>query len=226
MVCTQLKVKEFLKKKGWTTKVLAEKTGMSESYLTHIKNATRRWNEDALRRIAEAFEVDPVNLFSDVESPLAAVGGIDQKNVDKKLSCANNITYVPAMSEFPSFPSPYNNQISQVRSGFKDVFVPVMGINNENAFCLMVENQLMAPRFVKGDYLIISPSDKVESGDMAAVEYLFEGKTVKKIAIVSFTEDLIVIESVNYKTPTIALRKTRDSFRIIGRVMSFCQQYI
>jgi len=34
---TALRVKELLREKGWTTKVLAEKTGMSESYLTHIK---------------------------------------------------------------------------------------------------------------------------------------------------------------------------------------------
>ena len=45
---TELRVKELLREKGWTTKILAEKTGMSESYLTHIKNGTRRWNEDSL----------------------------------------------------------------------------------------------------------------------------------------------------------------------------------
>ena len=32
-VSTQLRVKELLREKGWTTKILAEKTGMSESYL-------------------------------------------------------------------------------------------------------------------------------------------------------------------------------------------------
>ena len=50
MPSTELRVKELLRERGWTTKVLAEKTGMSESYLTHIKNGTRRWNEDALKK--------------------------------------------------------------------------------------------------------------------------------------------------------------------------------
>ena len=50
---TELRVKEVLREKGWTTKILAEKTGMSESYLTHIKNGTRRWNEDSLRKLAK-----------------------------------------------------------------------------------------------------------------------------------------------------------------------------
>jgi len=60
---TALRVKELLREKGWTTKVLAEKTGMSESYLTHIKNGTRRWNEDSLRKLSGAFEINPIDLF-------------------------------------------------------------------------------------------------------------------------------------------------------------------
>src|SRR3989338_8927229 len=63
MASTTLRVKELLREKGWTTKVLAEKTGMSESYLTHIKNGTRRWNEDSLRKLANAFELNPIDLF-------------------------------------------------------------------------------------------------------------------------------------------------------------------
>ena len=61
---TELRVKELLREKGWTTKILAEKTGLSESYLTHIKNGTRRWNEDSLRKLAIAFEISPIDLFA------------------------------------------------------------------------------------------------------------------------------------------------------------------
>ena len=32
--------------------------------MTHIKNATRRWNEDSLRKLANAFEVSPIDLFA------------------------------------------------------------------------------------------------------------------------------------------------------------------
>ena len=61
---TELRVKELLREKGWTTKVLAEKTGMSESYLTHIKNGTRRWNEDSLRKLANAFDTNAQSISS------------------------------------------------------------------------------------------------------------------------------------------------------------------
>jgi len=64
----RLRVAALLKEKKWTTKTLAAKTGMSESYLTHIKNATRRWNEDCLARIAHAFGINPLELLQTTES--------------------------------------------------------------------------------------------------------------------------------------------------------------
>ncbi len=92
-------------------------------------------------------------------------------------------------------------------------------------FCLSIENQSMAPRFVKGDLVVISPSEKVESGDIAAVEYQLDGKTVKKIVIVNLPDDLILLESVNYKQTPVALIRSKDRFRIIGKVICSYQRY-
>ena len=75
---TELRVKELLREKGWTTKILAEKTGMSESYLTHIKNGTRRWNEDSLKKLSLAFELNPIDLFAERRNRT--------DNVDKNVS--------------------------------------------------------------------------------------------------------------------------------------------
>src|SRR5205809_5440632 len=114
---TQLRVKELLREKGWTTKILAEKTGMSESYLTHIKNGTRRWNEDSLRKLAQAFEITPIELFSerrqrtdDVESNISMP---DKSDIELK------VQLVPVVGEIPSNPSPYNNQLQQITTGYK-----------------------------------------------------------------------------------------------------------
>src|ERR1700688_1269016 len=119
---TALRVKELLREKGWTTKILAEKTGMSESYLTHIKNGTRRWNEDSLRKLANAFELSPIELFAqrrgrtdNVESNVSLP---ESTEVDLK------VQVVPIVGEIPANPSPYNNQLAQVTSGHKDEFVP------------------------------------------------------------------------------------------------------
>lgn len=218
MVSTKLRVKELLRERRWTTKVLAEKTGMSESYLTHIKNGTRRWNEDALKKLAEAFELEPTDLFAHrksrlegLESPVNLTEG-SQESVDHK------VKVVPVMGEIPSNPSSYNNQLTQVTTGYKDVFVPVVGSDDEAMFCLSVEDNAMSPKFIKGDLLVVSPAVWTRSGDVVAVEY---GGTnpVKGIMQVNYMDDFIVLESVNHKKAPVALVRGKDTFRIIGKVI-------
>lgn len=218
MTSTKLRVKELLRQRRWTTKVLAEKTGMSESYLTHIKNGTRRWNEDALKKLADAFELEPVDLFeyrkSRVETTLSAEQVVEQE--DRAAEMKTRL--VPVMGEIPSNPSQYNNQLSQVTTGYKDIFVPVFGSDDESIFCFCVEDNNMAPNFVKGDYLIISPAVWTRSGDVVAVEY-GNGTVAKGIMQVSYMDDFIVLESVNHKKTPIALVRGKDHFRIIGKVI-------
>ena len=85
-------------------------------------------------------------------------------------------------------------------------------------FALSINDNQMSPTFVKGDLLIISPEVWTRSGDIAAVEYGNE-TTVRGIMQVTFTEDFVVLESVNHKQAPIALIRGKDHFRIIGRVV-------
>jgi phage repressor protein C with HTH and peptisase S24 domain len=220
---TELRVKELLREKGWTTKILAEKTGMSESYLTHIKNGTRRWNEDSLRKLANAFEVSPIDLFAQrrkrTDNIDSNVSMPEQSDVELK------VQIVPVVGDVPSNPSPYNNQLMQITTGFKDIFIPILNTTDNAMFALCVENNLMAPTFVKGDYLIISPEVWTRSGDIAAVEYGNE-TPVKAIMQVTYTDDFIVLESVNHKQAPTALVRGKDHFRIIGRVIQRQQKFV
>ncbi len=220
---TALRVKELLREKGWTTKVLAEKTGMSESYLTHIKNGTPHWNEDSLRKLAGAFDINPIDLFAQQRKRT--------DNIDKNVSLPEDsdielkVQVVPVVGEVPSNPSPYNNQLMQTTTGYKDIFVPVLNNNDSSMFALAIENNLMAPQFVKGDRLIVSPETWARSGDIAAVEY--GNDTQQKIVTrVAYTEDFIVLESVNGKSAPIALIRGKDHFRIIGRVIARMQNLV
>lgn len=219
---TQLRVKELLREKGWTTKILAEKTGMSESYLTHIKNGTRRWNEDSLRKLANAFEISPIDLFAQRRQRT--------DNIDSNISMPETsdvelkVQIVPVVGEVPSNPSPYNNQLMQITTGYKDIFIPVLNTTDGSMFALCVDNNTLAPSFIKGDYLIVSPEVWTRSGDVAAVEY-GNDTPVKAIMQVTYTEDFIVLESVNHKQPPIALVRGKDHFRIIGRVIQRHQKF-
>jgi SOS-response transcriptional repressor LexA len=219
---TALRVKELLREKGWTTKILAEKTGMSESYLTHIKNGTRRWNEDSLRKLANAFEISPIDLFAQRRQ---RTDNIDSNvSMPEKSDVELKVQIVPVVGEIPSNPSPYNNQLMQITTGYKDIFVPALNSNDHSMFGLSIENNLMAPTFVKGDCLIVSPEIWTRSGDIAAVEY-GNDTPVKAIMQVTYTEDFIVLESVNHKQPPVALVRGKDHFRIIGRVIQRIQKF-
>lgn len=213
---TELRVKELLREKGWTTKTLAEKTGMSESYLTHIKNGTRRWNEDSLRKLANAFEISPIDLFAQrrkrTDNIDSNVSMPDKSDVELK------VQIVPVVGDIPSNPSPYNNQLMQITTGYKDIFIPVLNTTDSSMFSLCIDHNLMAPTFVKGDCLIVSPEVWTRSGDIAAVEY-GNDTTIRAIMQVTYTDDFIVLESVNHKSPPIALVRGKDHFRIIGRVI-------
>ena len=56
-------------------------------------------------------------------------------------------------------------------------------------------------------------------GDMAAVEYGNES-LIKTICRVAYTDDFIVLESINGKHAPIALVRGKDHFRIIGRIIA------
>ena len=222
MISTRLRVKELLRERRWTTKVLAEKTGLSESYLTHIKNGTRRWNEDALKKLAEAFELLPTDIFEN-QKPLS--DDLEQKFqlpetvLEQTKNLNLNLKIVPVVGQIPEHPSEYNNSMLQVSTGYKDQFVPVLGdFNDSSMFCLQIEDNVMAPNFIKGDYLIVSPNMWTNSGDIVAVEY-GDQDPVRCIMQVNFMEEFIVLEAVNHKKSPIALVRGKDQFRIIGKVI-------
>ena len=59
----------------------------------------------------------------------------------------------------------------QITTGYKDIFIPVLNTTDSSMFSLCIDHNLMAPTFVKGDCLIVSPEVWTRSGDIAAVEY-------------------------------------------------------
>lgn len=219
---TELRVKELLREKGWTTKVLAEKTGLSESYLTHIKNGTRRWNEDSLRKLANAFELSATDLFAQRRKRTDNID--DNISMPEKSDIELRVQIVPVVGDIPSNPSPYNNQLAQLTTGYKDVFIPVLNSSDGSMFALAVDNNAMAPTFVKGDRIIISPDAAAHSGDLVAVEY-GNDTSIKTIMRLNISEDFVVLESVNYKQAPVALVRGKDQFRIIGRVIERHQKF-
>lgn len=224
MISTRLRVKELLRERRWTTKVLAEKTGLSESYLTHIKNGTRRWNEDALKKLAEAFDLQPIDILE--SNRIATSESFDstlqlpEEVLNQTKNLHLKLKIVPVVGQIPAQPSEFNNQNLQRTTGYTDQYVPVLGDFDDNnaMFALCVEDNAMAPNFIKGDYVVVCPGMWTNSGDVVAVEY-GDQNPIRAIMQVNFMEDFIVLESVNHKKAPLALVRGKDTFRIIGKVI-------
>lgn len=201
--------------------MLAERTGMSESYLTHIKNGTRRWNEDILKRLAEAFEIHPVELLQkspgDAQAP-KATEGVRGARLSHELMLGEAPLVVPVVGDIVSEPSAENNRAMQVATGFKNTYVPVLGLNDPDAFCVRIDSHLYKPRFLKGDDVVVSPQASISSGDVVAIEY-GKGEKTKAFVQVSYLDDFIILESLSHKKTPVALVKNKDYYRIIGKVV-------
>ena len=220
---TELRVKELLREKGWTTKVLAEKTGMSESYLTHIKNGTRRWNEDSLRKLANAFEISPIDLFMQRRK---RTDNIDNNvSLPEKADISLRLGVIPVVGDIPSNPSPFTNQLMQTTTGYKDIFIPTLNVTDTSMFALVVDSNSMAPIFVKNDLLLISPEVWTRTGEIGAVEY-GNDVTKKTIMKITYADDFILLSPLNFKDSPVALIRGKDYFRNIGRVVQRVQNFL
>jgi SOS-response transcriptional repressor LexA len=106
----------------------------------------------------------------------------------------------------------------QVTTGYKGIFVPLLNNVDTNAFCVHLEHNNMAPRFNRGDYIVISPNAPVASGNLVAAEYTTD-RTIKTIVQVNFIGDLIILEPANHKGAPVTFLRSRNAFRVIGRVL-------
>lgn len=61
-------VRTSRQKRGYTIEVLADKIGLAYSYVGEIERGRRNPTLAVVERIAEALEVDPLDLFADDKS--------------------------------------------------------------------------------------------------------------------------------------------------------------
>ena len=229
MTSTALRVKELLKEFGWTTKVLAEKTGMSESYLTHIKNGTRRWNEDALKKIAEAFEKNPIELFQHRAKDIAFQGYQHQSEIvssyrASQYKFAQSVVQVPVLREIPDATDPELYRQIQAIAGTENMYVPSVDLKDPALFALQIDTNTMAPRFLKGDVLLVSPKAAVVSGDCVVLEYKHD-RVQRAVMIISYMDDVVVLEHPHHKLPPVAMTRSDHYVKILGKVIQRYQKY-
>jgi SOS-response transcriptional repressor LexA len=89
-----------------------------------------------------------------------------------------------------------------------DKYITVDGINDPNAFALVVKGKSMEPRIHDGDIIVISPSANVKSGDTCVVR-VGDEDTVK---VVKFDHNIIHLIPLNPGYEPMTVQKSQTSF--------------
>lgn len=66
----------YRKKKGFSQRELAKKTGLSSAFISQVENELNKPSEESLKLIADALEVSPEELnFNDKDNESNILGG-------------------------------------------------------------------------------------------------------------------------------------------------------
>jgi phage repressor protein C with HTH and peptisase S24 domain len=106
-------------------------------------------------------------------------------------------------------------------AGVADEYVVMPDMTDPKAFAIMVCGDSMAPRFLEGDVLIISPNAEVHSGDFCFLRVDSDGEVTSTFKQVFFDdEDTVRLESLNraYPSRTCDRRKVTGIYRAVRRL--------
>ena len=227
MVSTKLRLRELLVERRWTIKRLSGKTGLSESYLTHLKNGTRRWNEDTLARLAVAFGLDPTDIFAFRTPP--SKKGNKPSFISERAGKEDVVTHIPIIEKIPSHPAELSSDEDYAAVGFTGFTFPAFNMSGKASFGLRIKEDVYEPFLQVDDMLVFSPEVWSKTGDLVATEFYSkkEEKLIIALARVNYLDDFVLIECIHkkYKNEPLALIRGKDHFRVIGKVIARYQKY-
>jgi len=214
-----IKLKEVRLKLGLTQLEVANVLGTAQSYYNRIENAKVPPRTYLLKKLSELFKCDFTELrdIADEERIEFKQGEARKKTAALGLDVSDAkhaFRLVPVLNS-TSAGKPINYTDMEYPSGWADdsEYSPEE-IRDPHAFAMDIDGDSMEPTISKGDRVLISPSIKVEKGQIAAVVN-DHGKTLRRV---HFEDDHICLTSDNPKYPPIFWKKEDDP-KIIGRVV-------
>jgi len=195
---------------------VARKASIQQSYLSRIeRDIGRPSTVYVIEKIAFALGLETKKLIKllEIERFKYEQQRLNDKRKGLGLKASNSyFRPIPILSEIPAgHPKDYDDQ--DYPPGIAEDYYEFK-VNDPNAFFLRAEGDCMSPEIKKGDLLLISPNDKVESGDIAVVA---NSKSEKEVRRINIQPDQIILIPDNPAFPTLVWRK-EDKPKIIGRV--------
>jgi phage repressor protein C with HTH and peptisase S24 domain len=214
--------------RGITAKDLADKIGVSQSYISLLEHNKRRLNMVVLAKIAGVFDMTLGQFFADAEVPGAggadaaasagkpARSGVDLDRLYKSgqlhamADSSGNVgpvkmRLIPVVSRVAAG-DPATFTDGEFPAGFAEEFVPAPAdIDDINAFALRIHGDSMSPRFRDGDIVICSPSRLPENGDAVVAKVRGDETTCK---LFSFDQTNVTLSPMNPRYPAQIYEKS------------------
>jgi len=211
------KIKALRENLGLTQTDLANKTGLHRSQLSSLENENMPPFQDftKYKLLGKVLKADPHELWK--------IGQRDREEWKAKQHLVKAELLRPDIIKKPTHPIPI---LSEIPAGnpkdYSDQDYPPgiaedyyeFKVDDPNAFFLRAKGDCMSPYIIEGDLLLISPNDKVETGDVAIV---INNKGEKEVTRVVVHKDQIILTPDNPAYPTVVW-EVKDKPKIIGRV--------
>lgn len=88
------RIKHLRELKDWTQAMLAEKAGISRSYISELERGTRELTVGVLKNIADAFQVPVDIFFEDTFLPLAELNDMLPEDIRAFINDQEGLPYI------------------------------------------------------------------------------------------------------------------------------------
>lgn len=197
------KLKELRKKAGLTQKELAEKSGVSYSYITKLENGIQaNPTYEMLEAIGTVLKA-PIGAmydFSDIDADNSGIMPIQRKAF-------------PLLGEIACGKPVYANEEreSYIESG--------TDINAD--FCLRARgDSMVGARILSGDIVFIKKADTVSNGEIAAV-IIDDEATLKRVYYYPEKGKLVLVAENPQYEPLVYVGEELNQIHVLGKAVAF-----
>lgn len=201
----------WLKKSGFTQTALAQKTGLSQNYISQINNGARDGSIDAIDSIAGAFGVSLPEFFACKDGSLP------------------DIEFVPLVKAVPRAGSG-GLEVDGDHIGyysFHSSFLLRKGGSVESMRLFKIEGDSMEPTLISGDMILINTSPAACHVRTGGVYLLRLGEELMVKRLETRPGGVLLIRSDNraYESIPVNMVESEGEVEVFGRMVWSCREY-
>lgn len=227
-------LKRYRERKDYTKTFLAEKVGLSSTYLINVENGRKIPPPlETCESIADALGLSPQEKKEFFKAAFTERNKDKDSGYKEKLGLSgkfetsikeSNVTFDPSPKNLKRVPvisfvqaSSWAEAVDSYEPGDGQDFLLIEHEGGEMVFSVIVNGDCMEEEFRQGDKILVDPEKEVQSGDYALIKDLISDEvTFKKVILTE--KGGAILQPLNPKYQPIILDSKRK-YKIIGKVI-------